>query len=165
MKIPLTTLLPPQAKALWAALKAIPWRLLLEVCMLVAIYLLWSWLGEAKVDLGKAEATRDQAKAALVVCQDEKQKLAESQKVTDEVVSGNQQADQLVDDQTRKLLKQLQELKNAKKCTGPSVGQAQPADPDRDRGFDGLDRLLDMATCTAKQNGIPCTPRSTSAPL
>lgn len=133
--------------------------------MLVAIYLLWSLLGDAKVDLGRAEEGLEQYKGALVLCQDEQKKLVASQQASDQVVADNQAADVQTDNQTQKLLKQLREQAHAKKCVDKPVGETLPDDFNRNHGISGLDRLLDTATCTAKQNGIPCTPGGTSAPL
>lgn len=162
MKLPLTTLLPPQVKAVIEAFKLIPWRLLMEVVMIIIIYFLWSMLGDAKTDIGKLESQKNAVKQELTDCRDGKAKLEQSQAVSDGIIADNQQADAVVDEQTRKLLKKLQEMRNA--CP-KSVGETPSSGGSGTAGLDGLDGLLDLATCTAKQNGIPCSPRSTSAPL
>lgn len=160
MPLPLPTLAPLGLKAILGALQAVPWRILMEVVMLLLIIFLWNGIGDAKEQVGTYKGKLKASQEALVLCQDEKDKLVESSRVTDSVVGDNRSAHAVTDKETQRLLKELREKANAKKC--PVLGALSPETPSPDigipDGINGLDKLLDSATCAAEQHGVPCTP-------
>lgn len=163
MPLPLATLLPPQLKAILGAIQAVPWRLIVEGVMVLVIIFLWNALGDAKEDAGAYKQKWKSSNDALVVCQDEKKKMGEAAQATDKVVGDNKASHAVTDKETQRLLKELREKANARKC--PNVGEASDLDNGVPSGINGLDKLLDSATCTASQNGVPCTPGKPSTAL